>query len=89
MSITTRSPRNFSLILEGTPSNIGPGSYEVPALISTPDPSPYPFNSTTLRMKEIEEERPGPADYHPVVPKLNLYKPQFSPIQPDQRGDSC
>jgi len=73
MSITTRSPRNFSLILEGTPSNIGPGSYEVPALISTPDPSPYPFNSTTLRMKEIEEERPGPADYHPVVPKLNLY----------------
>lgn len=72
MSITTRSDRFFDLACSDTPSHVGPGSYDLPGSIVAKKETPYPFNSTSARDREVVNDTPGPSDYYPQVPKLNI-----------------
>ncbi|OHS96193.1 hypothetical protein TRFO_10124 [Tritrichomonas foetus] len=73
MSITTRSKRNLDLASKSTAPTVGPGSYETNDNgIVMKDDSPYPFLTTAARFKDNPNGNPGPADYHPEIPQLNI-----------------
>lgn len=72
MSITTRSDRFFDFACSDTPSHVGPGSYDLPGSIIRKKETPYPFNSTSARDKTETNDNPGPSDYYPQIPKLNI-----------------
>ena len=72
MSITTRSPRKFDLGCDGSGPGVGPGSYNLPGSIKVLKETPFPFNTTASRDKSITNDVPGPADYHPEIPRLNI-----------------
>lgn len=73
MSITSRSKRNLDLASHSTSPTVGPGSYETNDNgIIQKDDSPYPFLTTAARFKDNPNGNPGPADYDPSIPQINV-----------------
>lgn len=73
MSITTRSPRNMDLSSKATAPHVGPGSYESHGSIMVKGETPFPFNVTAARDWAVPPDFPGPADYHPDIPRLSIH----------------
>ena len=72
MSITSRAPRNLNLASKSTEPHVGPGTYESSSGLIVMNDSPYPFLTTSERFVDNPNTNPGPADYHPVIPTLDI-----------------
>ncbi|OHT05861.1 hypothetical protein TRFO_26299 [Tritrichomonas foetus] len=73
MSITSRAPRNLNLASKSTDPHVGPGTYETYSGLIVQNDSPYPFLTTAARFVDNPNQNPGPADYNPVIPTLDLH----------------
>lgn len=71
-SITTRSERVLKLSDVDTSFNVGPGQYDLPGSIVRAKQSPFPFNQTSPRSVDIVNDIPGPGQYHPEIPKIEI-----------------
>ena len=72
MSITSRAPRKVNWASNATDPTVGPGSYETTEGIIAAADSPFPFLTTAARFKDNPNGNPGPADYHPEIPRLDI-----------------
>lgn len=72
MSITSRAPRNLNLASNATSPFVGPGTYESTTGLIVQNDSPYPFLTTASRFVDNPNQNPGPADYNPAIPTLDI-----------------
>lgn len=74
MSITTRSPRKINFASHTTDETVGPGSYETNTdSINLKTDNGIPFLSTTAREHPVADWRPGPGQYNPEIPQLEIH----------------